>query len=143
MHPRPTAFSALAALLTLAASAAFAADPGFTVTAPGAASADGLPRELRAAPLCSERPAYPLQAYRKKAEGLTVVRATVGVDGRIRLLTLYHSSGGTTNHRDLDDAVASVLAGCHWEVVSPASYKEAVEVDLSYRWRMAEHEDDH
>jgi outer membrane biosynthesis protein TonB len=129
--------------LALPFAAAWAAGPGFVVTAPGTLSAAGLPRELRVAPLCTETPKYTLQAYRKKAEGLTVVRATVGVDGRIRLLTMFHSSGGTTNHRDLDDEVSSVLAGCHWEVVSPASFNEAVEVDLSYRWVLAEHPDDH
>ena len=135
----------LATLLPLAfaiATPAAQAASGFVVAAPGSYDASPLPRELRQPPICTEKPAYPRQAYRKSLEGLTVIRVTVGPDGRIRVMTVFHASGGTVLHRDLDTAVAAALASCHWEIVSPASFDQPVDVDVHYQWIKSEHGDD-
>ena len=136
--------AALAAAALGACLAARAASPAaaFTVFAPGTTDPSALPRELRAAPVCDEKPVYPRAAYRKGLEGLTVLRATVGTDGRIQFITVFRTSGDTVLHRELDTAAAAALASCHWDVVSPASFDHPVDVDAHYRWVKAAHEND-
>lgn len=135
--------AAASAGVLVASAAAGAAAPAWHVTAAGTSSADALPRELRAPPVCDESPKYPKEARRRHVEGLTVLRVTVGPDGRIRVMTVYYPSGSTPLNQALDEAVAEALGTCHWDVVAPASFSRPVDLDVAYRWRVSEHEDDH
>lgn len=141
IRPLSVAVAVAAIALSTTARPASAAD-AFAIYAPGTTDASTLPRELRVAPVCSEKPVYPRTAYRKGLEGLTVLRATVDTDGRIRVITVFRTSGDTVMHRELDTAAAAALASCHWDVVSPASFDHPVDVDAHYRWVKAEHGDD-
>lgn len=138
-----TVFAIAAVMAAIAAPAlSHAADLPLQIAAPGRLDATTLPRELQRQPQCTGHPMYPRQAYRRGLEGTTVVRVTVGTDGRIRVMTVFRSAGDTTMHREMDEAVTSMLATCSWEVVSPASFDRPVDLDVIYTWKKAEHEGD-
>ncbi len=120
--------SAIVLLLTTAGCAAPPAKPTLAVTYAGHPGAEKK----------NCRPEYPAAAARAKAQGNTTIRFTVDAKGVVTQADIVQSAGPTPEHRLLDEAARTALAGCPIKIGTDASgHPIGATLDVVYRWVIA------
>ncbi|HEY6512312.1 MAG TPA: energy transducer TonB [Burkholderiaceae bacterium] len=83
------------------------------------------------------KPAYPSAAARAEATGISVIKVTVGVDGRPTATELAKSSGPSREHKQLDRAAeAAIRDTCKFKPGTVDGKPQPLTISVSYVWKL-------
>ena len=81
------------------------------------------------------RPVYPPAALRAQAQGTTIVDFVVDPEGMASRATIVQPSGGTPEHRAMDDEAAAALAHCPFKPATDDNGRPAFgHARVTYDW---------
>src|SRR5262245_20304771 len=83
------------------------------------------------------KPAYPPAAVRAEATGISVIKVTVGIDGRATATEIAKSSGPSREHKRLDGgAEAAIRDTCKFKPGTVDGKPEPLTTSVSYVWKL-------
>jgi len=83
------------------------------------------------------RPVYPPAALRAEATGTSIIKVTVGVDGRATATEIAKSSGPSREHKLLDRAAeAAIRDTCKFKPGTVDGKPEPLTTSVSYIWKL-------
>jgi protein TonB len=83
------------------------------------------------------KPAYPPAAVRAEATGISVIKVTVGVDGRATATEIAKSSGPSREHKLLDRAAeAAIRDTCKFKPGTVDGKPEPLTTFVEYDWKL-------